>query len=60
MYDDFSKWPWCKSSETNPPVSEHWFDNRKDEPKDICDNNKDPIEYHKNDVEMQELPLERN
>ena len=27
-------------------------------PKNICDNNKDLIEYLKNDLEMQELPLE--
>ena len=54
------KWPWCKSSKRNISVSEHWFNNSKEKPKDICDNNKDLTEYHKNDVKMKELPLERN
>ena len=36
------------------------INNSKEKPKDICDNSKDLTEYHKNDVEMQELPLERN
>ena len=50
---------WCKNSKRSLPVSEHWINNRKEKPKNICDNNKDLIEYHKNDVEMQEqLPLE--
>ena len=33
-----------------------WINNSKEKPKDICDKNKDLIEYHK----VQEMPLERN
>ena len=33
-----------------------WINNSKEKPKDICDKNKDLIEYHK----MQKMPLERN
>ena len=49
-----------KAVKKSLPVSEHWINNSKEKPKNICDNNKDLIEYHRNDVEMQELPLERN
>ena len=37
-----------------------WINNSKEKPKHICDMNKDLMEYHKNDVKMQEMPLERN
>ena len=40
--------------------SQLYLHKSKEKSKHICDNNKDLIEYHKNDLEMQELPLERN
>ena len=41
-------------------ILKRWINNSKEKFKDICDKNKDHIEYHKNDVKMQEMPLERN
>ena len=31
-------------------ILKRWIDNSKEKTKDICDKNKDLIEYHKNDV----------
>ena len=41
-------------------ILKRWIDKSKEKTKDICDKNKDLIEYHKNDVKMQEMPLEWN
>ena len=41
-------------------ILKRWINNSKEKFKYICDKNKDHIEYHKNDVKMQEMPLERN
>ena len=41
-------------------ILKRWINNSKEKFKVICDKNKDHIEYHKNDVKMQEMPLERN
>ena len=51
-----------KSSRRNLPflILKRWIENSKEKLKDLSNKDKYLIEYHKNDVKMQEMSLERN